>query len=141
MILRTRDDVDLDRPDPRPRGAARRGARRDRRRRATSPTLEAIELDVLGKKGRLTAVLRGIGALPAEDRPRVGAVANVVRGAIEAALAERGARPPRRASSRRASRAEAVDVTTPGRPIRRGASTRSSRRSARSPRSSASSGS
>ena len=54
------------------------------------PALEAIELDVLGKKGRLTAVLRGIGALPAEDRPRVGAVANVVRGAIEAALADRG---------------------------------------------------
>ena len=46
--------------------------------------LEALELDVLGKKGRLTAVLRGIGALPAEDRPRVGAIANAVRGAIEA---------------------------------------------------------
>ena len=47
------------------------------------PTLEAIELDVLGRKGRLTVVLRGIGALPAEDRPRVGAVANQVREAIE----------------------------------------------------------
>ena len=46
--------------------------------------LEAIEVDVLGKKGRLTAVLRGIGGLPAEDRPRVGAIANVVRGSIEA---------------------------------------------------------
>ena len=42
-------------------------------------SLEAIEVDVLGKKGRLTAVLRGIGALPADDRPRVGAVANAVR--------------------------------------------------------------
>ncbi len=42
--------------------------------------LEALELDVLGKKGRLTAVLRGIGGLPADDRPRVGAVANDVRG-------------------------------------------------------------
>jgi phenylalanyl-tRNA synthetase alpha chain len=49
-------------------------------------TLEALELDVLGKKGRLTTVLRGIGALPADDRPRVGAVANVVRAAIETAL-------------------------------------------------------
>ena len=39
--------------------------------------LEALELDVLGKKGRLTAILRGIGGLPADDRPRVGAVANV----------------------------------------------------------------
>ena len=34
------------------------------------PTLEAIELDVLGRKGRLTSVLRGIGGLPADDRPR-----------------------------------------------------------------------
>ena len=83
------------------------------------PTLEAIELDVLGKKGRLTSVLRGIGALPGEDRPRVGAVANQVRAAVEAALAERGT--VLRGSALEARLvAEAVDVTTPGRPIRRG---------------------
>ena len=50
--------------------------------------LEALELDVLGKKGRLTGVLRGIGALPPEERPQVGAIANAVRGAIEGALAD-----------------------------------------------------
>ena len=55
-----------------------------------SAMLEAIELEVLGKKGRLTGTLRGIGGLPAEDRPRVGAVANTVRQAIEEALAARG---------------------------------------------------
>ena len=82
-------------------------------------TLEAIELDVLGRKGRLTLVLRGIGALPPEDRPKVGAVANEVRGAIEAALAERGG--DLRGSELQARLAtETVDVTTPGRPIRRG---------------------
>ena len=82
--------------------------------------LEALELDILGKKGRLTSVLRGIGALPAEDRPRVGAVANVVRQAIERALAARGT--DLRGSALEARlRAEAIDVTTPGRPIRRGA--------------------
>jgi len=83
-------------------------------------TLEALELDVLGKKGRLTTVLRGIGALPAEDRPQVGAIANRVRGVIEAALAERGSA---LRGTELAARlvAEAVDVTTPGRPIRRGA--------------------
>jgi phenylalanyl-tRNA synthetase alpha chain len=82
-------------------------------------TLEAIELDVLGRKGRLTLVLRGIGALPPEDRPKVGAVANEVRGAIEAALADRGG--ALRGSELEARlAAEAVDVTTPGRPIRRG---------------------
>jgi phenylalanyl-tRNA synthetase alpha chain len=82
-------------------------------------SLEALELDVLGKKGRLTAVLRGIGALPADDRPRVGAVANTVRGAIETALAERGTHLRGSALTERLA-AETLDVTTPGRPIRRG---------------------
>jgi len=82
-------------------------------------TLEALEFDVLGKKGRLTAVLRGIGALSPEDRPKVGAVANVVRGAIERAIAERGAALRGTELEARLA-AEAVDVTTPGRPVRRG---------------------
>ena len=86
---------------------------------ADVPSLEAIELDVLGRKGRLTSVLRGIGGLAAEDRPRVGAIANEVRGAIEAALGERGGTLRGSALEARLA-AEAVDVTTPGRPIRRG---------------------
>jgi phenylalanyl-tRNA synthetase alpha chain len=81
--------------------------------------LDALELDILGKKGRLTSVLRGIGGLPAEDRPRVGAVANTVRTAIEAALAERGTSLRGTELTERLA-VEAVDVTTPGRPIRRG---------------------
>jgi phenylalanyl-tRNA synthetase alpha chain len=81
--------------------------------------LEALEVDVLGKKGRLTAVLRGIGALPADDRPRVGAVANEVRGAIESAVAERS-EVLRSAAAGARLQAEAVDVTTPGRSPRRG---------------------
>ncbi len=81
--------------------------------------LDALELDLLGKKGRLTAILRGIGALPAEDRPRVGIVANAVRTAIEAALTDRGTILRGSALADRL-RTEAVDVTTPGRPIRRG---------------------
>ena len=83
------------------------------------PALEAIELDVLGKKGRLTATLRGIGALPPDDRPRVGAIANQVRGEIETALAERGTVLRGSALTERLD-AERVDVTTPGRAIRRG---------------------
>ena len=82
-------------------------------------TLDALELDVLGKKGRLTGVLRGIGALSADERPRVGAVANDVRARIETALAGRGTD---LRGTELAARlvAETVDVTTPGRPIRRG---------------------
>jgi phenylalanyl-tRNA synthetase alpha chain len=81
--------------------------------------LDAIELDVLGKKGRLTGVLRGIGGLPAEERPLVGAVANRVRASIEEAIAARR-RVLGSAELDSRLRAETIDVTTPGRPIRRG---------------------
>ncbi len=81
--------------------------------------LDALQLQYLGKKGELTTVLRGIGGLGAEDRPRVGAVANEVRLAVEAALEERGTALRGSALIERLS-AEAVDVTTPGRGIRRG---------------------
>jgi phenylalanyl-tRNA synthetase alpha chain len=85
-----------------------------------SATLEALEVEVLGKKGSLTVVLRGIGGLPPEDRPRVGAIANEVRSSIETALAERGsALRGNELADRLVS--EAVDVTTPGRPVARGA--------------------
>jgi phenylalanyl-tRNA synthetase alpha chain len=82
-------------------------------------SLEAVELDVLGKKGRLTGVLRGIGALPPDDRPRVGAIANTVRAAIDSAIAERRSTLRGSELAERLVR-ETVDVTTPGRPIRRG---------------------
>jgi phenylalanyl-tRNA synthetase alpha chain len=81
--------------------------------------LDALELEVLGKKGALTGVLRGIGALPPEDRPKVGALANQVRTAVEGAIGEARTRLGGAELAARL-RAEAVDVTTPGRPVRRG---------------------
>jgi phenylalanyl-tRNA synthetase alpha chain len=84
-----------------------------------SAELDAIDVEVLGKKGSLTAVLRGIGGLPPDDRPRVGAVANEVRTSIEGTLAERGVT-LRAAELADRLAAEAIDVTTPGRPIGRG---------------------
>jgi phenylalanyl-tRNA synthetase alpha chain len=53
--------------------------------------LDAIELEVLGKKGRVTDALREIGKLPGEDRPKLGAVANAVRQRLDAAITERRA--------------------------------------------------
>ncbi len=81
--------------------------------------LDALDVEVLGKKGGITAILRSIGALPPEDRPRLGAVGNEVRAAVEAAISAARAR---LSASELAARlaAEAVDVTTPGRPVRRG---------------------
>ena len=81
--------------------------------------LDVLEVEVLGKKGELTGILRGIGALPAEDRPKVSAIANQVRGSVEAALGEARQRLGGAELAARLA-AEATDVTTPGRPIRRG---------------------
>ena len=103
--------------------------------------LEAIDLDVLGKKGRLTGILRGIGGLPPDDRPKVGAIANTVREAVEARPG--GAR--RRSCARRRStgnsRPRPSTSRRPGGRSGAARSIRSTRRSARSPRSSASSAS
>ena len=86
---------------------------------STAAELEAIGQRFLGRKGELTAELRGIGALPAESRPAAGQVANEVRIAVEAAL---GARRRRLGDAELEARfdAEAEDVTLPGRPLRRG---------------------
>ena len=51
--------------------------------------LEQIKIKYLGKKGELTAVLRGMGALSPEERPLVGQLANEVRAQIEEAIAEK----------------------------------------------------
>ena len=48
--------------------------------------LEQIRIKYLGKKGELTSVLRGMGALTPEERPIVGQIANEVRTEIEEAL-------------------------------------------------------
>jgi len=43
------------------------------------PRLEEIKVACLGKKGSLTAVLRGMGGLSTEERPIIGQLANQVR--------------------------------------------------------------
>ena len=48
--------------------------------------LEDLRVRYLGKKGELSAVLRGMGSLSAEERPKVGEVANRVKAEVEALL-------------------------------------------------------
>jgi phenylalanyl-tRNA synthetase alpha chain len=76
--------------------------------------LDAVRVAYLGKKGSLTGVLRGLGALPAEERPEAGKVANEVREQVEAALDARREILAASALEQRIA-AEAVDVTLPGR--------------------------
>ena len=68
---------------------------------ADEKALEDLRVRFLGKKGELSAVLRGMGELPPEERPRVGEVANRVRDEVEALLAD--AEGPARARSSRPS--------------------------------------
>ncbi|HZS76529.1 MAG TPA: phenylalanine--tRNA ligase subunit alpha [Ktedonobacteraceae bacterium] len=76
---------------------------------------QAWHSEYLGRKGRLTGILRNLGSLPAEERPQVGKVANEVKVALEQALKERQeAIEQEELEARR--RAENVDVTLPGRP-------------------------
>ena len=51
--------------------------------------LEALRIQYLGKKGELTAVLRGMGKLTPEERPIIGQLANEIRGAIEQAIEQK----------------------------------------------------
>ena len=80
---------------------------------ANTAALEKIRVGVLGKKGELTGLLRGMGQLPAEERPKMGQLVNDVRKALEEALEERAAELKAREKEERLS-AEAVDVTLPG---------------------------
>ena len=81
--------------------------------------LEDIRIALLGKKGELTAVLRGMGALTPEERPVIGQMANEVRAEIEAALTARVAEEKEKALNDRLAR-EKLDVTMPGTPSRMG---------------------
>ncbi len=81
--------------------------------------LRSIEVAYLGRKGRLKAILDGIGRLPAEDRPRVGAAGNLAKERVLAALQERRERVEAAALGERLE-SERLDVTLPGRPLPRG---------------------
>ena len=83
--------------------------------RATDADLEAIRIRYLGKKGELTAVLRGMGQLTPEERPVVGQIANEVREAIEAELTARAEEQKAAELDARLVK-EKVDVTVPGTP-------------------------
>ena len=52
-------------------------------------SLEQLRVRVLGKKGELTGILRGMGKLPAEERPKMGQIVNETRARLEEALDER----------------------------------------------------
>ncbi|MBE6928437.1 MAG: phenylalanine--tRNA ligase subunit alpha [Ruminococcaceae bacterium] len=81
--------------------------------------LDAVRVRVLGKKGELTAVLKQMGKLSAEERPVMGQVANAVRAELETKLEERKTELEAAALLEQLA-LEAVDVTVPGKEVRMG---------------------
>ncbi|WP_149194149.1 phenylalanine--tRNA ligase subunit alpha [Luteimonas suaedae] len=89
---------------------------------AAAPTpeaLEALRVALLGKHGSITAQLKSLGALPAEERKAAGAEINRVRDAVGQALGERKRSLDEAALDARLG-GETVDVTLPGRDAARG---------------------
>ncbi len=80
---------------------------------APDANIEELRIRFLGKKGELTAVLRGMGQLAAEERPIVGQLANEVREYIEKAIAEKAEAAKKSALEAKLIN-ERLDVTMPG---------------------------
>ncbi|MBO4420052.1 MAG: phenylalanine--tRNA ligase subunit alpha [Oscillospiraceae bacterium] len=78
-----------------------------------SAELESLRVSLLGKKGELTAVLKMMGKLSAEERPVMGQLANSVRAAIEERLEVRKTELAALALDAKLA-AETLDVTVPG---------------------------
>ncbi len=76
--------------------------------------LEQLRVDYLGKKGAITALLKGLGKLSAEERPQAGAQINVVKQELQDLIGERKAALDAAAVAQRLA-AETIDVTLPGR--------------------------
>lgn len=79
----------------------------------TPKELEEFRVRFLGKKGEVTELLRGMGALPAEERPKMGQLINQLRGELEAALSEREQNIIGLLKEKRLKE-ETLDVTLPG---------------------------
>ena len=82
-------------------------------RAASEADIETLRLETLGRKGRVTLLLRGLKDLPAEERPRAGERLNQLRRVLEARLDERLSVIKER-SRDSALRDERIDVTLPG---------------------------
>lgn len=83
--------------------------------KADSPdTLNDLRVKYLGKKGSLTGILRGMGALSAEERPRIGQIVNQIRSELEGLIESKGAELKDAELAKRLA-SERIDVTLPGR--------------------------
>ncbi len=79
----------------------------------TAAELQSLRVGYLGKKGELTRALKSLGKLSKEERPRVGASLNSLRGEMEQALQKAISR-VENAEAEAAEKKDWIDVTLPG---------------------------
>ena len=79
----------------------------------TPAEIDDIRVRVLGKKGEVTAILKQMGKLSAEERPVMGALANEVREAVENAIADKQQQ-LKKAILEKQLVEEQLDITLPG---------------------------
>ena len=79
----------------------------------TPKELEEFRVRLLGKKGEVTELLRGMGAVPAEERPQMGQLINQLRSELESALSERE-QGILSALKEKQLKEETIDITLPG---------------------------
>ncbi len=81
---------------------------------ATEEGLQELKVKYLGKKGALTAIMKGLGGLPAEERPILGQVANLVKDQIEEIINTKLGDIRHQIKTEKL-RLETTDITLPGR--------------------------
>lgn len=78
--------------------------------------LNDVRVAYLGKKGPITEVLKGMGKLSPEERPKMGALVNIIRDKIQSVLETRQVELEQAEIEARFAK-ESIDVTLPGRPV------------------------
>ncbi|HBS42547.1 MAG TPA: phenylalanine--tRNA ligase subunit alpha [Oceanospirillales bacterium] len=81
--------------------------------------LDQVRVQYLGKKGEISALMKNLGNVAPEDRPKIGAVINEARDKVQTALNERKTALDSAALSAKLA-AETIDVTLPGRGVEQG---------------------
>lgn len=81
--------------------------------------LGELRVKYLGKKGALTSVLRGMGALSPEERPVIGSLVNEVRDALESLIQEKEKKLKQEELNQKIKQ-EKIDITLPSNKMKRG---------------------
>ena len=81
--------------------------------------LKDLRVKYLGKKGPMTEILRGMGKLPADERPKIGQIVNEIKSVLEAEINAKNEVLEQKALADKLAN-EKVDITLPGRQPKEG---------------------